>query len=231
MAGGIFADQPFHFNIKCVIISIVFMILYWYLPYRNPFMLPIIFLVGYILIAWYDYLYDCNLTMYSGTNPISIATLDAWAKPQRRFDNSPIKGGPKMVENQEWMYKKKIYALHAIFIAPILFYVGKYGKKANSNIWDVMSSLSIITAVYHGLRIIYPRDITSCKEENNKERKQLSLVYLFHLAIIVPFLGYIGYNGANSDERIWKPLLGLSLFVFGYHGFRYHKPRYVKENC
>ena len=61
MAGGIFVDQPFHANPKCIIFSVVLMIAYWTLPKKNPFMLPLIFVFAYVSMAWYDYLYNCDL--------------------------------------------------------------------------------------------------------------------------------------------------------------------------
>ena len=200
------------------------MIFYWILPYRNPFMLPVLFLVTYIAIAWYDYLYNCSLKLYSGTYPISISTLDAWAKPQRCFEESP-----NLVKEQELVYKKKIYALHSIFIAPFLFYIGYYGKKSNNNIWSVVGTVSFIALLYHGLRIIYPREITC--EENKQEQSTLLYIYIFHLSFVIPLLAYIAYNGKNSDNRVWYPLLILSVILFTYHGIRYFHPRVIKENC
>ena len=230
MAGGVFADQPFFFNPKCVVISIILMVLYWILPYRNPFMLPIIFLVGYIAIAWYDYLYNCDLQMYSGTFPVSMATLDSWGKPQRRFENNPNQ--PKnLLEKQELVYKKKIYALHAIFIAPLLLYIGWYRQKANRYIWSVIGSVAFLVFLYHGLRLVYPRDITSCKEANKKEQQMLKVIYLIHIIVVGPLLTYIAYMRSNASKRIWDPLLGLSIVLFLYNSIRYFVPRNVKENC
>lgn len=227
MAGGIFADQPFYFNPKCVVISVILMVLYWILPYRNPFMLPVIFLVGYIAIAWYDYLYNCDLQMYSGTFPISMATLDAWGKPQRRFEKSDN----KLVEKQELIYKKKVYALHALFIAPLLFYVGWNGKKSNKYIWSVIGSVSFLAFLYHGLRILYPRDITTCIKENEEERRTLLFVYIMHVMVIAPLLTYIAYYNVNSNTKVYNPLVWLSVFLFLYTGTRYFFPREVEENC
>ena len=230
MAGGIFADQKFYANPKCVIISIILMVLYWMLPYRNPFMLPVIFLVGYVAIAWYDYLYNCDLKMYSGTSPVASAIFNDWGKPQRRFDD-PEPNAPKLLEKQELAYKKKVYLFHALLIAPILFYIGWYGKRSNKNIWSVIGSITFITILYHSLRLIYPREVTSCEKADNEERKNLFIIYLFHLLVIAPLLMYITYKGNVSDKRVWGPLLGLSVIVFLYHGARYFFPREVKENC
>lgn len=230
MAGGIFADQPFVVNPKCVVISIILMILYWMLPYRNPFMLPVIFLVGYVAIAWYDYLYNCDLKMYSGSSPVASAIFNDWGKPQRRFDK-PEPNAPKLVDKQELAYKKKVYLFHALLIAPFLFYVGWYGKKANKNIWSVVGSVAFVTILYHGLRLIYPRQVTSCKKANEEERLSLFVIYLLHLLVVAPLLVYIAYKGGSADKRVWGPLLGLAIIVFIYHGIRYFFPREIEENC
>lgn len=228
MAGGIFSDQPFYFNPKCIVISLILMIAYWTLPYRNPFMLPVIFVVGYVAIAWYDYLYNCDSKMYSGTFPISIATLDSWAKPQRRKETIPDNPNNLLLD-QEMAYKKKIHALHVIAIAPILFYIGWYGAKSNKNIWAVVGSIAFLTILYHGLRIIYPREVTNCDANDNDERGYLLSIYIFHLLAIFPILGYVALKGKKSDNRVWGSALGLSVLTFAYHLFRYFYPRRVKQ--
>ena len=230
MAGGIFADQPFVVNPKCVIISIIIMILYWILPYQNPFMLPVIFLVGYVAIAWYDYLYNCDLKMYSGSSPVASAIFNDWGKPQRRF-NTDEQNALKLMDKQELAYKKKVYLFHALLIAPILFYIGWHGSKSNKNIWSVIGSVAFITILYHGLRLVYPRQVTSCKKADEEERSSLFVIYLFHLATVAPLLAYVAYKGNLADKRVWGPLLGLSVIVFLYHGLRYFFPREVEENC
>jgi hypothetical protein len=233
MAGGIFADQPFVVNIKCIIISILLMIFYWILPHKNPFMLPIIFITGYIAVAWYDYLYKCNITMYSGTSPVGMATLDAWGKPQRRFEDKQNDERDDLVTNQELVYKKKIYALHALFIAPFIFYVGWYGKKnkVNKKMWSVVGSIAFLVILYHGLRLFYPRDVTSCVDENKNERGTLITVYIIHLLVVAPLLIYVAYYGSSSNNSVWTPTMAMAVIVFLYHGMRYFFPRIVKENC
>jgi hypothetical protein len=156
-------------------------------------MLPVIFLVSYIAIAWYDYIYNCDTPMFSGTSPLNIT---AWGKPQRREGESL---------DQELIYKKKIYGLHALFIAPLFF----------KHIWSVVLSVSLLVLMYHGLRLFYPR----CKDD------YLKIVYVIHLLGVFPLLFYIGWMGSKSDNRVWSPLLSLSVIVFLYHGMRYFYPR------
>ncbi len=63
MAGGIFPGKPFELNIKCVIITLLLASGYWYLPSKNLYVLIVLLWLPYILIAWYDYLYDCKTKM------------------------------------------------------------------------------------------------------------------------------------------------------------------------
>jgi hypothetical protein len=213
MAGGIFVDQPFYLNPKCVVISIFCMICYWFLPYRNFFMLPVIFSVSYILIAWYDYIYNCDMKMYSGTSPLNITS---WAKPQMRNRKEENENNKVILsKNQESVYKKKVYALHFLFIAPLLFYLGIYKNKSNKNIWSVVGAMSIIILMYHGMRLFYPREISDMTDVDEKQR--LFIVYLFHIIFIFPLFFYIYWFKDKSSKKIWTPILILSVFVFLYH--------------
>ena len=85
MAGGIFVNQPFHPNPKCIVFSLALMISYWLLPQKNPFMLPLIFVIAYVSMAWYDYMYNCDMKMYGGKYG---GYLSAPFKPQRRTEEN-----------------------------------------------------------------------------------------------------------------------------------------------
>lgn len=65
MAG--FGDD-FQFNLKCVIIALIAAILYWVLPRKNLIVALLILIFVYVLISYYDVLYDCNdkLKNYNG---------------------------------------------------------------------------------------------------------------------------------------------------------------------
>ena len=155
MAGGIFVDQPFHPNPKCLFFSFIIMALYWFSPAaKNTFLLPVIFVISYVAMAWYDYMYNCDITMYSGT-AIGPNTLDAIFKPQLRNKKHDKKN---LSKNQEQEYLHRVYLFHVIAIAPILLYVGFYGKKSNEKIFPVILSLGVISLIYHGFRLVFPRE-------------------------------------------------------------------------
>lgn len=60
MAGGIFPGQPFAWNIKCIIFTILIAAGYWYLPPKNLYVLLFLLWSPYVALAWYDYAYDCK---------------------------------------------------------------------------------------------------------------------------------------------------------------------------
>ena len=155
MAGGIFVDQPYHPNPKCLLFSAIVMALYWFLPTnKNPLMLFLIFILSYVAMAWYDYKYNCDTKMYSGNN-IGANTFDAIFKPQRRNEDTDKKN---LSENQEAEYLQRVYLFHIIAIAPLLIYIGYMGKNSNKNVFPVLFVTGLIALAYHGYRVFYPRD-------------------------------------------------------------------------
>jgi hypothetical protein len=155
MAGGIFVDQPYHPNPKCLLFSVIIMGIYWFSPInKNSFLLPIIFVLSYVAMAWYDYIYNCDYIMYSG-NALGPNTIDAIFKPQQRNTNH---NKPNLSKNQEKEYLRRVYLFHVLAVSPILLYVGYYGEQSNKKIFPVILTLGGISMGYHGLRMIYPRD-------------------------------------------------------------------------
>lgn len=60
MSGGIFAERPFAWNIKCIIFSAAIAGGYWYLPSKSLYVLAFLLWLPYVAMAWYDYSYDCQ---------------------------------------------------------------------------------------------------------------------------------------------------------------------------
>lgn len=44
------------------------------------------------------------------------------------------------------------------------------------------------------------------------------LLSLFHIAVIVPFFLYIGFQRAATPESIYNVLFGIGLLILAYHG-------------
>ena len=155
MSGGVFEGQPFTLNIKCIIFSIIIMIIY---TFRPPVLslLPsltvyfIIFVISYIFLAWYDYFYGCNqLPLFKSSGSIKIT------------DN--FKPPPHEPEKQkEHLFSKKeieknntsIYALHFLIIVPLLLYIGIKAQKTPIQAFYLLLVLAAFTATYHGVRVL-----------------------------------------------------------------------------
>ena len=105
-------------------------------------------------MAWYDYMYNCDLIMYSGS-ALGPNTVDAIFKPQHR--EKEVDPAKKMAVNQEKEYLRRVYLFHVLAISPILLYVGYYGVSSNKKIFPVVLTLGGVSVLYHGFRVFYPR--------------------------------------------------------------------------
>lgn len=150
MAGGIFTDRPFSPNIKCILFGLSVSLLHVYLPRDNLLVIALIFVIAYVAMAWYDAMYDCSDKMLSGK----------WSstgifKPQYRFPHKQS----VLVSNQEKQYLKKVYLFHALWVAPLLIYVGAKGAMANPNAFGATLALGIMAGLYHSFRLYLPREV------------------------------------------------------------------------
>lgn len=110
MGLGLF-NTPLYLNLKCIVFSF-FLITIYYLPKPQgiPHNIVMMFLLGtsaYILMAWYDVIYDCNDRL----KPTYLGWLSKPFKPkeyQQQYENLPLK-------------YKKIVRNFDIFILLILF--------------------------------------------------------------------------------------------------------------
>jgi len=85
---------PLYVNEKCLIFSAFVLAIYW-LPHPKAFTHQILagFILAclaYVVMAWYDYIYDCNDKL----RPTILGWMWGWAKPasySQEFDQLPIK--------------------------------------------------------------------------------------------------------------------------------------------
>lgn len=93
MGGGLFGT-PLYLNPKCLVFSFFVLVVYW-LPHakETPHKWVIAFLLAttaYILLAWYDYIYDCN----DRYGPTFLGWMTKGFKPPEyssKFDELPVK--------------------------------------------------------------------------------------------------------------------------------------------
>ena len=152
MSGGIFNKYPFVLNIKCIIFSLIIMILYSYCPPQlsyqtNILIYFIIFVVSYVGLAWYDYYYGCNQL------PLQRApwSLTSHFKPPVTDD---LKQNQFMMTSEEInKNNKSIYALHLLIIVPLLLYIGIKKNNSNPKVYDTLIALVVFTAIYHSSQL------------------------------------------------------------------------------
>ena len=93
MGGGLFGT-PLYLNIKCLIFSFFVLIVYW-LPHpkskmHNFTMAILLGTTSYILLAWYDLLYNCDDQL----RPTLLGWLSKPFKPNKyskEYDKLPLK--------------------------------------------------------------------------------------------------------------------------------------------
>lgn len=124
MGGGLFGT-PLYLNIKCLIFS-AFVISIYYLPHPVGFAhnFVMVFLLGtasYILLAWYDVLYDANDRL----KPTLLGWLSKSFKPQEyrdEYDKLPLK-------TQKVIRAVDIAVLGIVLLAFVYpFFVKRYNK-------------------------------------------------------------------------------------------------------
>jgi hypothetical protein len=93
MAGGLFGT-PLYLNPKCLVFSAFVLAVYW-MPHAKEYMHKVLiaFLLAtaaYVLMAWYDYLYDCN----DRFGPTFLGWMTKIFKPEeynQKFEELPVK--------------------------------------------------------------------------------------------------------------------------------------------
>jgi hypothetical protein len=143
MSGGLFG-RPFVLNIKCIIFSLIIMILFLYKPNIKSnlilgIMLVIIFIISYVALAWYDSFYDCRLLPLQRGDKSLTGVFKPEVHSQKQIDKSNTKKGNML-----------IYLSHIIFIVPLLLYISYYKNNVNVFIYPILIALAVFTLIYHG---------------------------------------------------------------------------------
>jgi hypothetical protein len=113
MAGGLFGT-PLELNPKCLVFSAFVLLVYW-MPHFKAFehrivMAFVLATTAYVLMAWYDKLYDCN----DRFGPTFLGWLSMPFKPQEyrdKFDALPVK------------YQKIVRTVDIVILVVLLFLV------------------------------------------------------------------------------------------------------------
>ena len=66
-------------NLKCIVASVLAGTFYWIAPPKNKWVLIVILYTMYLIIAWYDYSYECKR---NELGPSPLMHFYDWAKPR-----------------------------------------------------------------------------------------------------------------------------------------------------
>lgn len=154
MSGGLFG-KPFAVNEKCIIFSILVISLFLARPELKSIWAKVLvtgglFIVAYVGMAWYDYFYNCSdMPLERGGGPTS-----AFKPPVHAGDKQKIGGRRHDRPIEHRRRRLLIYAAHVALIAPLLGYVAYKGKKAPPETWTILGTVAVLTAGYHGARLL-----------------------------------------------------------------------------
>ena len=133
MAGGIFTDRPFYFNIKCVAFGSLLSLGYWFTATysQGPTIgaVAAIMIVSYIAMAWYDWLYNCSTPLLSGRNG-PVGFVDSIWKPQNSNALNQVDAQAQSVlapDEQCKEYVRHVWIFQGVVTAPIMMYMAYTG--------------------------------------------------------------------------------------------------------
>lgn len=153
MAGGIFTNQPFQLNIKCIIFSMIIIILFLYCPsFINNWIKYItlftLFVVSYVAMAWYDYVFDCRIAPLKK----GYASFQRFIKPKAHVHEKQLED--KDTHTDINLNKLMIYLFHILMVVPLLIYIVYYKKQIHPSTYPILGSLAGFTLAYHGYKMI-----------------------------------------------------------------------------
>jgi hypothetical protein len=111
MSGGLFGT-PLYINEKCIAFAIFVLFIFW-MPHPKAWqheavLAFVIAMTAYVLMAWYDYIYDCNDKL----GPTLLGGLIGWAKPYG--------GVPPETKELPIKYKKVVAVFDAVVLVILL---------------------------------------------------------------------------------------------------------------
>lgn len=111
MGGGLFGT-PLYLNEKCIAFA-AFVLAVYFMPHQKYWQHEAVFafvlaMAAYVLMAWYDYIYDCNDKL----GPTLLGGLIGWAKPYG--------GVPPGTEELPIKYKKIVGVFDSIVLVVLL---------------------------------------------------------------------------------------------------------------
>tara|TARA_Y100000817_G_scaffold132245_1_gene103559 strand:+ start:22 stop:672 length:651 start_codon:yes stop_codon:yes gene_type:complete len=209
MAGGLFG-RPFALNEKCIVFSLIIMIIFLFKPnFKSNIVLYvtlfIIFVISYVAMAWYDYFYDCRLLPLK-RGKYGITGL---FKPPPHVAEKQVEQ-KKLTKLESKRTGMIIYLSHILLFVPILCYVAYYKQNSGDGAFSILVALAIFTAGYHAMRLL--------SIIHKKFSTKALVIYLTHLLVICPLLLYVGIQKKKTNKYAFYALYVLAALAFIYHG-------------
>ena len=103
---------PLYLNEKCIVFS-AFVLAVYFMPHQKAWQHEAVFafilaMTAYVLMAWYDYIYDCNDKL----GPTLLGGLIGWAKPYG--------GVPPETKELPIKYKKVVAVFDTVVLIVLL---------------------------------------------------------------------------------------------------------------
>ena len=213
MAGGLFG-RPFVLNAKCIVFSLIIMMLFMIKPnFKSNIVLYvtlfIIFVLSYVAMAWYDYFYDCRLLpLKRGKYSFTGLFKPPAHQPEKQYQHDDHSHDTNTKENKR--HHMFVYVTHIIIFVPILVYVAYYKGNAGAVAFSTLVVLGILTAAYHAMRLL--------SLIHTSPSALILSIYLTHLLVISPILAYVGIMKNKAKKLAFNSLYVIAALAFIYHG-------------
>jgi hypothetical protein len=127
MAGGIFPNYPFHLNLKCIVFTAVIVVIYWFLPPKNLFILFFLLWAPYIAMAWYDDAYRCEFKMAPTIIPYGRYLFLPFKPPEykQEFERLP----PVAIQAMDTLDHITTWSILILITSGAIYYLYRGGKK------------------------------------------------------------------------------------------------------
>ena len=98
-------------NEKCIVFTLACALGYWYLPPKNPWVLAMLLYFPYLIMAWYDHLYNCERRM----GPTFLGTFYFAFKPP--YNDKGLEWHPK--------WKRLVFMVDMVLLMALGLYYRK----------------------------------------------------------------------------------------------------------
>ena len=108
-------------NWKCIFFTVFLSVGYWFLPYRNKWVLLALLYFPYLILAWYDYYYSCERNM----GPTYLSLFYWWGKPKESQQIKDYNDWDPQIKRRVFIVDMLILAIMILIIPTFLMWVPK----------------------------------------------------------------------------------------------------------